>query len=120
MLVLFLVRRHIMGKKVNKVCSLDYNPLVSQPRARAPRVPTDARARAGRFPSLSLSARLSLRLYHSEERRDWDRWWYGIRNNNSPWTALGIVRVSKRTRETTGTLAVYCCSQARCPLPGYI
>ena len=97
---------------MNTVCSLDYNPLVSQPRARAPRVPTDARARAGRFPSL--------RETLSEERRDWDRWWYGIRNNNSPWTALGIVRVSKRTRETTGTLAVYCCSQARCPLPGYI
>ena len=36
----------IMGNKVNKVCSLDYNPLVSQPRARAPRVPTDVRARA--------------------------------------------------------------------------
>ena len=25
---------------------------------------------------------------------------YEIRNNNSPWTALGIVRVSKQTHET--------------------
>ena len=59
-----------MGNKVTKVCSLDYNPLVSQrSRVRERRASrTDARARAGRFPSL--------RETLSEERRDWYRWWY--------------------------------------------
>ena len=60
---------YTMGNKVNKVCYLDYNPLVSEPRARERRASPQMRARArGVFP---LSARLSLR----RGAIDWDRWW---------------------------------------------